>query len=130
VNTPQELVPPADPWQISLSYTHEHPWWYTANDELMTWHVSADTGDDSGPGAGSHVGDLDITLQAAATYAGCLAADAACADRASVPGSLLHMHHVRAHGISPGSEQLCHRLARAVALAWTARHQEAAGDRR
>jgi hypothetical protein len=62
VSTAQERVPPADPWEITLSYAHERPWWYTADDALMMWHVSADIGEDSGPGAGSHAGDMNITL--------------------------------------------------------------------
>lgn len=40
--------------------------------------------------------------------------------RDSVLVSLLHLHHVRAHGVDPGSEATCHRLARAVALTMTA----------
>ncbi|SDG75258.1 thiopeptide-type bacteriocin biosynthesis domain-containing protein [Sinosporangium album] len=38
--------------------------------------------------------------------------------------SLLHMHHIRFIGIDPASERTCHRLARAIALAWTSRHRE------
>ncbi|WP_239312920.1 lantibiotic dehydratase C-terminal domain-containing protein, partial [Frankia sp. Cj3] len=34
-----------------------------------------------------------------------------------VLGSLLHLHHVRVHGIDASAERTCHRLARAVALA-------------
>lgn len=41
----------------------------------------------------------------------------------SVLLSLLHMHHVRALGIDPERERLCHRLARAAALAHTAKAQ-------
>lgn len=41
--------------------------------------------------------------------------------------SLLHMHHNRVHGIRPGCEDRCHRTARAVALAWAARHRAAEG---
>jgi len=36
-------------------------------------------------------------------------------------GSLLHMHHVRAVGIDPESEQTCLHLVRSVALSWSAR---------
>ncbi|MFF2073409.1 lantibiotic dehydratase [Kitasatospora sp. NPDC058162] len=35
--------------------------------------------------------------------------------------SLLHLHHVRAQGIDRDAERLCHRLARAAALAYTAK---------
>jgi hypothetical protein len=62
VRTLQERVPPADPWHIRLTYAHDHPWWYTADDALVTWHVSADIDKDSGLGADAHVGDLNITL--------------------------------------------------------------------
>ncbi|MFJ8440895.1 lantibiotic dehydratase [Kitasatospora griseola] len=40
---------------------------------------------------------------------------------ADVLGSLLHLHHARAVGLSPASERTCHRLARAAALTLTAR---------
>lgn len=53
-------------------------------------------------------------------YADCLAGDATHLTPTSVLVSLLHLHHVRAHGIDPASEGLSHRLARAVALAWSA----------
>lgn len=41
---------------------------------------------------------------------------------ADVLPSLLHMHYVRGHGIDPGGERVCHRLARAVALAQARRN--------
>ncbi|MGH8918664.1 MAG: hypothetical protein ACRD0H_10060, partial [Actinomycetes bacterium] len=56
-------------------------------------------------------------------YADCLAGDATHLTPTSVLVSLLHLHHVRAHGIDPASEGLSHRLARAVALAWSARRE-------
>jgi thiopeptide-type bacteriocin biosynthesis protein len=65
--------------------------------------------------------------EAAETYAEELAADGASLDQASVLGSLLHMHHARAHGIDSNSERQCDRLARAVALSWSARHDSAEG---
>lgn len=68
--------------------------------------------------------------RAVAAYADCLAADAAHVRPTSVLASLLHMHHIRAHGINLDSERLCHRLARAVALAWTARHDLTQGSHR
>jgi GNAT superfamily N-acetyltransferase len=55
-------TPPADPWSITLTYQHQHYWWFSADDAPETWHVSADIDDGSGPHSGSHVGDLDITL--------------------------------------------------------------------
>jgi thiopeptide-type bacteriocin biosynthesis protein len=65
--------------------------------------------------------------EAAAAYAECLAVDPAAPRRDLVLGSLLHLHHVRAHGIAPEAERSCHRLTRAIALSWTARakHKEA-----
>jgi lantibiotic biosynthesis protein len=71
-----------------------------------------------------------IRRRTVATYADCLAAEAAHVRPTSALVSLLHVHHVRAHGINPDSERLCHRLARAVALAWTARHDLAQGCHR
>jgi hypothetical protein len=60
-------TPPADPRHIVLRYAHEHPWWYGPDDGLVTFHVSADIGEDDDPAADSHVGDLDITLVGAET---------------------------------------------------------------
>ncbi|MFI1582999.1 lantibiotic dehydratase [Embleya sp. NPDC020630] len=39
----------------------------------------------------------------------------------AVLASLLHMHHVRMHGIDDEAERQCHHLARAAALSWVAR---------
>jgi len=41
----------------------------------------------------------------------------------SVLPDLLHLHHVRMKGISPDTERVCSRLARAAALSWTTRTQ-------
>lgn len=60
--------------------------------------------------------------RAAASYADRLAANTTHVTATSALTSLLHMHHVRAHGINGDCERLCHRLARGVALAWAARH--------
>ncbi len=65
--------------------------------------------------------------QAAASYADCLAADATHVTPASALASLLHLHHVRAQGINPDCERLCRWLARAIALAWAARHDTKRG---
>lgn len=59
--------------------------------------------------------------EAAARYASCLTPEATHVTPASVLVSLLHMHHVRTHGIDPDTEAVSHRLARAVALSWNAR---------
>jgi len=54
-------TPPDDPQAITLSYRHEHLWWYSADDALETWHVSADIVEGGASGDG-HVGDMRITL--------------------------------------------------------------------
>jgi GNAT superfamily N-acetyltransferase len=61
VSDKQQRTPPGDPWAITLTYRHEQPWWYGADDALETWHVSADISDGE-PGADAHVGDISITL--------------------------------------------------------------------
>ena len=53
--------------------------------------------------------------EAATTYVEHLASDADHVRRVSAFSSLLHMHHIRAHGIEPAAEELCHRVARSVA---------------
>ncbi len=52
---------PADPWSISLTYHHEHLWWYGPDDAPERWHISADILDDSGHPE-SHVGDIQIVI--------------------------------------------------------------------
>lgn len=54
-------TPPDDPWSISLTYHHEHPWWYGPDDAPERWHVSADILDDSGHPE-THVGDIQIVI--------------------------------------------------------------------
>ncbi|KQC35762.1 hypothetical protein UK82_24780 [Frankia sp. ACN1ag] len=44
-------------------------------------------------------------------------------DPGAVLNSLLHMHHIRMNGLDEPAEQECRRLARATALAWTARNR-------
>lgn len=58
----KDRCPPADLRDIYLTYTHQHPWWYSADDGLLMWHVSADIDDDSDQAPASHVGDMNITL--------------------------------------------------------------------
>lgn len=78
---------------------------------------------------GSHIASAWIARRLAATrYAGLLTSDATHVRPASVTVSLLHLHHVRAHGIDPAAEALSHRLARAVALSFTARRTTAEGE--
>lgn len=63
----------------------------------------------------------DARRQAATRYTDCLTTSASHVRPASVAVALLHLHHVRAHGIDPDAEALTHRLARAVTLAFNAR---------
>jgi hypothetical protein len=55
-------VPPADPYDITLTYQHRHPWWFDADTAPETWHVSADIYDDSGTHVDAHVGDMHIVI--------------------------------------------------------------------
>lgn len=59
-----------------------------------------------------------------AAYRGTLTASGEIAPNSLLP-DLLHLHHVRMAGISPDTERLCGRLARAAALSWTTRTQGA-----
>ena len=54
-------TPPDDPSRILLTYHHEHPWWYSADDAPERWHISADICDDSGHPE-VHVGDIGIVI--------------------------------------------------------------------
>lgn len=67
----------------------------------------------------------DARRRAAERYAARLAASPGRPDHSEVLGSLLHLHHVRAYGIDAAAERACHRLARAVALAWHNTDQQA-----
>ncbi|MEU1878026.1 lantibiotic dehydratase [Streptosporangium sp. NPDC020072] len=62
--------------------------------------------------------------EAAAHYVRLLGDDGVVA---SPFGSLLHMNHIRTHGIDPECEQACHRLARSVALAWSSQRASTGG---
>src|SRR5712691_6701607 len=55
-------VPPASPWNITLTYRHDQRWWLGADDAPETWHVSASIYDDSGTHVEAHVGDINIVL--------------------------------------------------------------------
>jgi GNAT superfamily N-acetyltransferase len=55
-------VPPADPYDITLTYQHRHPWWFDADTAPETWHVSADIYDDSGIHVDAHVADMEIVI--------------------------------------------------------------------
>ncbi|MGH3977873.1 MAG: lantibiotic dehydratase [Pseudonocardiaceae bacterium] len=66
---------------------------------------------------------------AATRYAELLTVEDTHVRPASVAVSLLHLHHVRAHGIDPDTEALTHRLARGLALAATASRTTSEGTR-
>jgi thiopeptide-type bacteriocin biosynthesis protein len=74
------------------------------------------------PGGGRIAAAWQARQRAAAAYADRLAGGS-YPTRPSVFASLLHMHHVRVHGPDRDAERGYHRIARAVALTWTARHQ-------
>ncbi len=81
--------------------------------------------------SGSVIGAAWHTRSKAATrYASCLTPDVTHVTPTSVLVSLLHLHHVRAHGIDPDAEAVSHRLARAVALSWNARRSVHEGSPR
>lgn len=83
------------------------------------------------PGGSQIAAVWQARRQAAAGYADRIAADAHNRVKPTLAlTSLLHMHHVRAHGIDPEGERDCYRLARAVALAWNASHDTARRSRR
>ncbi|MEU4230986.1 lantibiotic dehydratase [Nonomuraea sp. NPDC026600] len=65
--------------------------------------------------------------RAMAAYMDRLAADAPHLSESAVVESFIHMHHLRALGIDRDVERGCRKLARAVALAFTARHDTAPG---
>ncbi|MGH3720520.1 MAG: thiopeptide-type bacteriocin biosynthesis protein [Pseudonocardiaceae bacterium] len=94
--------------------------------EVLRQAISLADGDGAAlraiPGGPRITAAWQVRRRAAATYADCLASDSSHLSPASVLVSLLHLHHVRAYGVNTDSERLCYRLARAVALAWTARH--------
>ncbi|MEV8509703.1 lantibiotic dehydratase [Actinoplanes sp. NPDC051475] len=69
-----------------------------------------------------------LRRDAAARYADQLAAAPTHVTASSVLTSLLHLHHVRVHGVDADTEALTYRLARAVALAATCRRTANAGQ--
>lgn len=54
--------PPADPWLIELTYSHQQRWWATSNDEPEVWEISADVADPDHTHRSAHVGDIEIVL--------------------------------------------------------------------
>ncbi|WP_329064637.1 lantibiotic dehydratase [Streptomyces sp. NBC_01429] len=80
------------------------------------------------PGGDAIIAAWATRTRAAARYAARLTPATTCVTPGSVLTSLLHMHHIRMLGIDAESEAMTHKLARAVALAWTARHSTDGGD--
>ncbi len=76
------------------------------------------------PGGCGVVAAWHARHQAATTYASRLAEHTGTTP-AAVAVSLLHLHHIRAHGADPDAEARTHRLARSIALAYTTRHTAA-----
>lgn len=71
---------------------------------------------------GAEVADAwAVRRRTAAAYAERLKAEYDGVKQDSVIASLLHLHHVRGHGIDTACERMCLRVARAVAVSWTAR---------
>ncbi|GAA1928160.1 lantibiotic dehydratase [Streptomyces sodiiphilus] len=68
--------------------------------------------------------------RAAARYAASLARTPDAPAPETVLVSLLHMHHIRAVGIDADGERITDRVARAVALAWSARSNTPRGGER
>lgn len=79
------------------------------------------------PGCSAVVAAWDARRRAATAYARCLAEHTGRATPAVVAVSLLHLHHIRAHGADPDTEAHTHRLARSIALAYATRHTTAPG---
>ena len=86
----------------------------------------ADVGSDSPtlkelPGGAAITTAWRARAQAATAYVASLTEHDVGVTPASVTVSLLHLHHLRTHGINPEAEARIHRLARAIAQAYTAR---------
>ncbi|GAB3848785.1 lantibiotic dehydratase [Dactylosporangium cerinum] len=122
-----------------LRWLLDHPHLAAARDRTdrtALAHTLTLTDPDTGPTAlATLAGGADIfeTWQArrdaAAAYAAHLDRPATHVTSATVLTALLHLHHVRVHGITPALEARTHRLARAAALARTARTGDASRSR-
>ncbi|AZM47989.1 hypothetical protein DMB38_21330 [Streptomyces sp. WAC 06738] len=76
------------------------------------------------PGGSDLAAAWAARTQAAADYTARLTITGNLPAPATVLGSLLHLHHVRAHVPGGTSEATTYKLARAVALAGDARHTD------
>jgi hypothetical protein len=80
------------------------------------------------PGGSDVAATWHARRKAAAAYAWRLGERKVDVTPASVVASVLHLHHIRAHGVEPDAEARTYRLARSIALAYTARHRLAPRD--
>lgn len=77
------------------------------------------------PGGNGVAATWVVRRQAATTYASRLGEHEVGVTPASVAASVLHLHHIRAHGVEPDAEARTYRLARSIALAYAARRRPA-----
>ena len=107
----------------ALAWLRHQPDTPTLTNRTVRLHTLrlSDTGMHTMPGGARIATAWQARAAAAAQYATTLTPATTCVTPESVLASLLHLHHVRAHGIDPTVEAQTFRLARAVALADTAR---------
>ncbi|GAA2113821.1 thiopeptide-type bacteriocin biosynthesis protein [Streptomyces synnematoformans] len=124
--------------QAGLGWLLEHPQYADgagAQDRQMrrhTLHLARDGALQDLPDGSSLAAAWAARTQAAADYTARLTVSGKPPAPATVLGSLLHLHHVRAHAFEEAREATTYKLARAVALASAARHtdrQHQGGDR-
>ncbi|MET7640624.1 lantibiotic dehydratase [Streptomyces sp. NPDC005438] len=97
-----------------------------------TLHLARSAALETLPGGSDLATAWATRTRVAAEYAACLSASCSPLAPATVLGSLLHLHHVRAHQVGKVSEAATYKLARAIALASDARPthpQHQGGDR-
>ncbi|WP_433616941.1 lantibiotic dehydratase [Dactylosporangium sp. CA-139114] len=120
--------------KAGLRWLIEHPELATARpqDRVALRHTRHLTDPDAGtsaiaalPGGAAIQASWRSRRKAAAAYTICLDGTTHLSP-SSVLTALLHLHHVRVHGLTPGMEARTHRLARAAALGITARTREPA----
>nr|WP_241265438.1 lantibiotic dehydratase [Streptomyces boncukensis] len=97
-----------------------------------TLHLARSGALETLPGGSDLAAAWATRTQAATEHAACLTSSGKALAPGTVLGSLLHLHHVRAHPFEEVSEAATYKLARAIALASAARHtdrQHQGGDR-
>ncbi|MGW7351335.1 lantibiotic dehydratase, partial [Streptomyces sp. NPDC054784] len=90
----------------------------------QTLHLARSGALEALPGGNDLASAWATRTQAASEYATCLTLSRTPPTPATVLGSLLHLHHVRAHPLGGVSETTTYKLARAIALADTARRTD------